>query len=200
MASMNMMIGTEENDEVLGLWRRVENLPIQDEPVVTWFMDIDGVLNIIGRRPKTGWKVYAKASVYASDGLAWPVCYAPALIQLLNELHRKRIVDFRWLTTWEHDAAVRFAPAVGLKIGDQVAGVDRGQSQWWKWDVVSSYLPHPRLVIWTDDDIQHFASARTAIHWIQPDEGIVICPEETKGLTPHHFNDILLGIEGTLAH
>jgi hypothetical protein len=42
-------------------------------------------------------------------------------MRLLTQLRHRRLVEFRWLTTWEEDAPGVFAPLVGLDVGGRVA-------------------------------------------------------------------------------
>ncbi len=186
--------------DVDALEARVEALPTTAAAVVAWFMDIDGVLNVIGKAPRGGWGRYDYAHVMAFDGLAWPICYSTTLVRLLNRLHEKRIVSFRWLTTWEHDAPTKFAPAVGLDLGNWIAGEDLGQSgTWWKLDIMVENLQDATsLVIWTDDDIKHFHHARRVVDFLHPEQALVICPDERKGLTPEDFDLILSAIENAI--
>lgn len=169
-------------------------------PRVTWLMDIDGVLNVIGSKPKAGWPQYDHSAVVAFDGLGWPITFAPTLFTLLNELHQSNLVSFRWLTTWEHDAPTRFAPAVGLDLGPWVAGEDDGQSPtWWKLDVFADTLRDAdHLVIWTDDDIKDSLHAQQVVDFLHPEQALVISPDEREGLTPQEFDRILTAIERTV--
>jgi hypothetical protein len=187
--------------DIAALEARVNALPTTTRGGVAWFMDIDGVLNVIGRAPRGGWGRYDHTMVQAFEGLAWPICYSTTLVRLLNTLHQKGVVSFRWLTTWEHDAPTRFAPAIGLDIGQWIAGEDLGTSgTWWKLDIIVENLRDATdLVIWTDDDIKRFHHARRVVDFLHPEQALVICPDETKGLTPEDFDLILTAIEKAVA-
>jgi hypothetical protein len=184
-----------------GLEARVNALPASSRAKAAWFMDVDGVLNVIGRPPRHGWGRYEHVVVQAFDGIAWPICYSTTLIRLLNVLHAKGVVSFRWLTTWEHDAPKKFAPAVGLDIGRWIAGEDLGTGgTWWKLDVIVENLADAtELMIWTDDDIKRFHHARRVVDFLHPEQAVVICPDETRGLTPEDFDIILSAIEKAVA-
>lgn len=172
--------------------------PSTARAAVAWFLDIDGVLNIIGRPPRGGWGRYEHTTItnaFSTQG--WPICYSATLVRLLNQLHQKGIVSFRWLTTWEHEAPTRFAPAVGLNLGAWIAGEDHGNSQtWWKLDVFTESLSDATdLVIWTDDDIKNDRHARRVVDFLHPDQALVICPDERKGISPEDFDLILSTLE-----
>jgi hypothetical protein len=177
------------------LQARVEALPTKSSADVAWFIDIDGVLNVLGS--PDDWNDYKSLEVIAFAGLDWPIRWSPTLVRLMNMLHAKRQVSFRWLTTWEHDGPKIFAPAVGLDIGQWVAGAnDTFTHNWWKLDVIVENLrDSEHLVIWTDDDIKRFRSAQRVVDFLHPDAALVVCPDRNKGLTPEEFNLILGAIE-----
>lgn len=196
---------------VTTLQSRVAALPVldADQATAAWFLDIDGVLNVIGAprvplaAPSFGWGHYARTEVAAFEGLAWPVCFAPALIGMLNELHARNIVSFRWLTTWTHDAPKIFAPAIGLDVGRWIASDDFGdesQGRWWKLDVMVDVLKEAGdLVIWTDDEINEYHHARRIVDFLHPEQALVICPDKRKGLSPEQFDLILSALERRMA-
>jgi hypothetical protein len=188
---------------VAGFRRRIEAIPVPTGATapVTWFLDIDGVVNVIGPPPKGGWPKYERTGVSAFDGLMWPIVYSADMIALLNRLSARGVVSFRWLTTWEHDAPKRFAPAVGLRVGEWVAAEDTGNSNtWWKLEaIVEHRVDSTQLFIWTDDDIKHFHVARQIVDHVHPPEALILCPDERKGITPEDFDTILTAIEEALA-
>ena len=154
-------------------------------------------MNIIGRRPRGGWPRYANTHVQAFEGLGWPICWAPALVDLMNLMHELKVISFRWLTTWEHDGPRDFAPAIGLSIGDWVAAEDRGTSQtWWKLDAIVDHLGESdELFIWTDDDIGEYLQARQVVDMLSPERAVVVHVDGKRGLSPQDFNVILTAIE-----
>lgn len=192
-------------DLVTALENRVAALPVLEpnRGPAAWFLDFDGVLNIFARITSGEWGEYAFTEVCAFEGLGWPICYAPRLIGLLNQLHAKNIVSFRWLTTWTHDAPTKFAPAIGLDVGRWIGGdhvTDEDGASWWKLDVIVEALDdHADLVIWTDDQIRDFRSARRIVDFLHPDQALVICPDKRKGLSPEQFDLILSALERRLS-
>lgn len=183
---------------------RVNALPTPARAGVDWFIDIDGVLNVIGRHsPQGGWGHYERTTATNEFSTqAWPICYSPTLMRLLSLLHHKGVVTFRWLTTWEHEAPTQFAPAVGLDLGCWIAGEDLGTSiTWWKLDVIVDHLAEGGggLTIWTDDDIKHSHHALRVVDFLHPEQALVVCPDQAKGLTPENFDLILSAIEKAVA-
>lgn len=183
------------------LQRRVEALPAVSKPVAVWLMDIDGVLNLMARPPRHGWPLYRHVVVVRdSQGIAWEICYAPLLMSLLTQLHAKNIVSFRWLTTWEYDGPLNFAPAVSLNIGQWVAAVDRGELTWWKLDAFVATLGSPEElpIIWTDDEIATESEAQRILDMVHGDDALAFAPNERVGITPENFELILDYIEACL--
>jgi hypothetical protein len=183
------------------LQRRVDALPAVSKPVAVWLMDIDGVLNLTARPPRHGWPAYRHVVVVRdSHGIAWEICYAPLLMSLLTQLHTKNIVSFRWLTTWEYDGPLNFAPAVSLNIGQWVAAVDRGELTWWKLDAFVQTLGSPEElpIIWTDDEIAKEAEAQRILDMVHGDDALAFAPNERVGITPENFELIVDYIEACL--
>lgn len=186
--------------DVDAMKRRIRALPAMGMPI-TWFLDVDGVINIIGNRPRGGWPRYANTIIpQGVNGLAWPICYAPALVELLNLLAQRRVVSFRWLTTWEHDAPRVFAPAVGLTLGRWVAAEDTGTSRgWWKLDAIIDHIGEDSdFFIWTDDHMHDSRVVKLAERHVidmLPERAMAICPDSRRGLRPEEFDVILTAIE-----
>lgn len=115
-------------------------------------LDIDGVLAPLDRRQQ--------GCTYRSvDAGGWQgaVTVVVEVIEALRDLITRRIVDARWLTSWENEARTCFAPAVGLPrlpvYGASDAPV-RADEVWWKTGVVERYLAEAeRRVMWVDDEL-----------------------------------------------
>lgn len=176
---------------------QVMALPPLEKPAATWLLDIDGVVNVIGRPPREGWGRYDHTVVPAFDGLRWAVCYSPTFVSVLNALHEKGIVSFRWLTTWEYDAPRCFAPAVGLNIGAWVAAEDDGDTRrWWKLKAFEQTLSEvDHLVVWTDDDMYYYTESLQVVDFLDPNVAVTICPDSRRGLLPKEFTRILEALQ-----
>lgn len=91
------------------LERRIAALPAADAPHAVWLLDVDGVLNALsGRCP--GWPGQARAELRTFGGGVTELHHAPGLMRVLSLLHRRGLVEFRWLTTWEEDAPASSPP------------------------------------------------------------------------------------------
>lgn len=158
---------------------------------MTVYLDVDGVLNAVTKRvpTSTGWGEYQRKKVNS-----FPIMYAPALIEAINNLASRDDVTFKWLTTWEHDAAEDLSPAIGINGRDwEVLGGDqhayRG-ADWWKLEAVQKDVAttKPDQFVWIDDD---FKDERHAIEWmLDQTNGYPISPNMRDGLTREHLDEI----------
>jgi hypothetical protein len=152
----------------------------------TIYLDVDGVLNAVSKRTPSlkisGWDNWESKPVNG-----WPILFSPDMVAALNELAEDPDVTFKWLTTWEDDAAKVMSPAIGINgqdwevlHGDQHAwGGKRG---WWKLEAIrDDALVDGGRFVWIDDDI---SAEREAIAWVQGrDDVLAISPSTMQGLT-----------------
>ena len=157
-----------------------------------WFLDVDGVVNAAGvDLPDHLIRTEAKTA-----GTTWPIHYSPEVVEFINTVHRNRLAEIRWLTTWGPDARTSLAPAVGL---DEFAAYEMYDSDdWWKAEIVAGSLAdEERPVIWTDDDI-----TEDDIAYFRDSAGVstlVLAPVTTMGLTPadlRRITEFLATIDG----
>lgn len=150
----------------------------------TIYLDVDGVLNAVNKRipTMTGWGEYTRRKVNS-----FQVLFAPALIEVLNELASREGVTFKWLTTWERDAAEDLSPAIGLNGQEwQVLGGDQHSwhgRDWWKLQAIRADVEatSPSRFFWIDDDLD---AERHAREWLSTRaEGTGISPLMRDGLT-----------------
>lgn len=114
-----------------------------------WFLDVDGVVNAL--RPRTG-LLSTKAS---TAGRVWPIHWSAEVVRVINTCHATGLAEVRWLTTWEQDAHLSLAPAVGLNafVAYDIP-TETGRHGWWKADVVAEVIAaEDRPFVWTDDDL-----------------------------------------------
>ena len=152
----------------------------------TIYLDVDGVLNAVSKRTPslkiTGWENWKTKPVNG-----WPILYSPDMVALINDLAAREEVTFKWLTTWEDDAAKVLSPAIGINgqewevlHGDQHAwGGERG---WWKLDAIRADVEatDAERVAWIDDDIK---AEPAAIEWINSrDDVLGISPRTSHGI------------------
>jgi hypothetical protein len=167
---------------------------------IPWFMDLDGVLNVIGRRPTVGWQWYERVAVMTDEDAAVPVVYAPMLIECLNEMAACELIEVHWLTTWEWRAPRRFAPSVGLQVGQRVIEDPTGISSFgWKLAAVLKRQVLPSdpgwsPFVWTDDQIGADDDAHELMR-LSREQAVVISPDEEHGLTPGNVSEILNAID-----
>lgn len=156
----------------------------------TIYLDVDGVLNAVSKRTPslkiTGWDDWTIKRVGR-----WPIHHSPAMIAELNALAARDDVTFKWLTTWEDDAAKVLSPAIGLNgqdwevlHGDQHAW--RG-ANWWKLQAIRADVEAGAgNFIWIDDDI---SAEDHAIDWaLSRDDVLTLSPSSTQALTLEDLN------------
>lgn len=150
----------------------------------TWFLDVDGVLSPLGRPdPAVEW-VAADGGDYIGR-----VPVAKWLVERIVALHTGGLVEVRWLTSWEHDAAEVLAPAVGLPAFPVHTAREHRAAPWWKQAVVEQHLAnHPGRVVWTDDQVRD--EHRDELESSHPGRSLVIAPAPRYGLTPEHLDAI----------
>lgn len=182
------------------LKRRIRALSVTDVPVLPWFLDVDGVLNVIGPRPAgaNDWPRYLRGPVGNGEGLVWPFVWSPDLVECINLLSAGGHVSIRWLTTWEYDAPRYVAPALGLRVGAWVAASDDMPylRTWWKLRAIRDHLhDEPGPFIWTDDEIFDNHEARQVVDMELAERALVLQPSAKKGLTPGMISLIIDFIE-----
>jgi hypothetical protein len=158
---------------------------------VTWFLDIDGVLNAFPDPPTDG-KLEWKNERIAG----FSIWYSPTVIDFINSAVESGLVEVRWLTTWEHMANADFAPAVGLKGPWEVMerkGTYPDISGWWKADLLQAWRKdNPDApVIWTDDDITFFlGDDKEKVLELAGRNSMVVCPFTSVGLDSYALEKI----------
>ena len=149
-------------------------------------LDVDGVLNALGRPPR-GWPEYRTTRAVA-DGTVWPIAWAPAVVERLNGLAREGRAEVQWLTTWVDDAPADLAPRLGL---DDFAVAGRHEDAdgyaWWK-EGVARAVPDGRALVWLDDDLAVEGGARA---WAQArPRTLAIAPDPLVGLSPDDLEQV----------
>ncbi len=142
-----------------------------------WFFDIDGVINAL--RPRDG----LRATRARTAGELWPIHWSPDVVEVVNTCHRSGLAEVRWLTTWEQDAHLSLAPAVGL---DHFVSFDiphgTATHGWWKADVVDDVISTERRpFVWADDELA--AEDVTDVVDRLGVDHLLVSPDPERGLT-----------------
>lgn len=181
-------------------------------PKPVWFMDVDGVINVIpsaANRNRIGaphfrvWRNWHPVTDVEVDGNAYPIRVSSDLVDHINDI--SNIADIEWLTTWTDAAPTIFAPTFG--ISDFPVANARGSDspysptwnakgieyRWWKLNaVIADMEANTRPVIWTDDDIMTKYSGNY-VKGLAKDMNIpilVISPYDAKGIERYHIEKI----------
>lgn len=153
--------------------------------MVTWFLDIDGVVNVLPtyEEPHRGtWPRWRSETV-----AGFPITYSPDLVDAIVDLSAHARIQ--WLTTWRERAVLDFAPALGLPRLEWTDGVGIAfpwAAEWWKCRAVAEHIQATaEPTIWTDDDMGDLprdsvlAAARQA-----GTQTLLLRPSMQYGLTP----------------
>ncbi|WP_203898918.1 HAD domain-containing protein [Virgisporangium aliadipatigenens] len=115
-----------------------------------WLLDVDGVINT--RRPQ--WTAELRRGTARSEGVDWPIRWAPALVDRIRRMCATGVVEVRWCSTWcaDADALERLfdLPALGRAFGaGALAGVEGTDAL--KAAAARGVLAEGRRLVWTDD-------------------------------------------------
>lgn len=155
-----------------------------------WLLDVDGVIN--SSRP--GWGTApSRAPVWsAADGRAYPLRWAPPLVDRIRELHLSGAVEVRWCSTWCPDAdnLERLWGLPSLVRALTADPMPRGAACWaLKLAAARAVLAERRLLIWTDDEA---TPVDGPVHDELVAEGraLLVTPRATHGLQPDDLDRI----------
>lgn len=144
-----------------------------------WFLDIDGVINSWPTPPEESpWEFQKK---YING---YPIWWANEVVEFINATHSDR-AEIQWLTTWETDANVHFAPGVGITHRFEVQPrTYEGWDRWWKAERMQMFREaNPDTpIIWTDDEIYDYLEVRS-VKALVGENALVINPWHYMGLT-----------------
>ena len=151
-----------------------------------WLLDVDGVLNAVGRKPPKmagHWQSWEQTRCNGFD-----LTFSLELLERIKALVDQGRVEVHWLTTWWNDIALLPFPhfhdyPVANDREEFLAGVE-----WWKLPVAQRLHVPGRKMVWTDDDLAFVPAAQRWVH-DQP-EVLGIAPKTIHGLTPKHLDAI----------
>ncbi|MER7283651.1 hypothetical protein ABT369_55445 [Dactylosporangium sp. NPDC000244] len=156
--------------------------------VPVWLLDVDGVINT--RRP--AWGARLSRGTARSEGVDWPMRWAPGLIDRVRRLHGEGLVEVRWCTTWcaDADALERLfgLPAFGRALGaGALDGVDDTDAV--KLAAARRVVAGGRRLVWTDDTAVPRAGA-VFDELTGGGAGLLIRPHPRRGLRPRDLDRI----------
>jgi hypothetical protein len=152
--------------------------------VPVWLLDVDGVLN--ATRP--GWGAAPRRQMAYADGDAWPMRWAPALLDRIRTLVTAQVVEVRWCTTWcaWADQLERMwqLPPLGRAFEEKLNG---GAASMAKLLAARTVLAEGRRLIWTDDmEVPDGGPLYDAL--VENGRALLIRPSENHGLQPEHMD------------
>jgi hypothetical protein len=151
--------------------------------VPVWLLDVDGVINV--KRP--GWSAAPFQGRAHALGAEWKLRWAPALIARIRTLHGDGVAEVRWCSTWcawpgEVERLFKL-PGLDRAFGDvpdfSVA----------KLAAARAVLRAGRRLVWTDDvEVPEAGPLREEL--TRDGRALLIRPDERRGLTPAHLDEI----------
>ena len=160
----------------------------------SWLLDIDGVINPVGRKPPTNiHKEWLEERVVAAGtGREFPIKIAVPVIEFINEVHADDLVDIIWHTTWQHGAndisRIFGLPEFPVLDAPEFAAWSHRTAQgWWKTPAVQRHLDSTTApTLWTDDDLDMgWHEEMSSPHGLT-----VIAPDQYTGFTKKHLDQI----------
>lgn len=140
------------------------------------FLDIDGVLAPFDRR-QPGLEPVRVGGYYGT------LLVSPSIIARIRDLHRARVIEVRWLTSWEDDANTCLAPLVGLDTYPVHHEPDGPMGErYWKETVVRDHAQSGQRFVWIDDEMT-FYNSHVTVSADHGEQGLVIAPDSLTGLT-----------------
>lgn len=167
-----------------------------EQPI--WYLDVDGVLNATSP-PSRRWKPQFEHTTLVADDAGQArhlsIWWRPAVVDFVNHVHRSRLAEVRWLTTWGEQARTVLGPALGLDdfvtVGEQPQGdgayPDAGS--WWKVATILEHSPTGSRIVFTDDDLTTRSRAQLAGRF-GAEDALLITPMPSPGLTDQHLSKI----------
>jgi hypothetical protein len=157
---------------------------MSDKPV--WLLDVDGVLN--ASRP--GWGAAPRKQMAYADGDAWPMRYAPALIDRIRGLVAADVLEVRWCTTWcawaDQLERIWRLPPLGRAFTEPLNGSAASLA---KLAAARQVLAAGRRLIWTDD-AEVPGPGELYDELAADGRALLIRPAGSRGLQPEHLDEI----------
>lgn len=154
--------------------------------VPVWLLDVDGVIN--ANRP--GWGAAPRRQMAYADGDAWPMRWAPALMDRIRALIATETVEVRWCTTWcaWADQLERMwqLPPLGRAFTEKLNGSAAAEA---KLTCARAVLAEGRRLIWTDDTEVPYPGALYD-ELTADSRALLIRPARNRGLQPEHLDAI----------
>ncbi len=153
-----------------------------------WLLDVDGVLNAVTLEPdRSVWPRWTTGTAQ-TNGRSYPITFSPDVMAGIRDLHRRGLVEIRWLTTWSRDANRDLRRLLELP-EFPVVGRPGGSAVWWKLPLAQEVGREGRPLIWTDDELGYSAEAMDWLNGLEQ-PALAIAPQPAVGLRREHLDTI----------
>jgi len=155
--------------------------------MTVWLLDVDGVLN--ARQP--GWGGPPRHGYAMSEGVSWPIRWAPPLIARIRALHRCGTVEIRWCSTWCADVGelerLLGLPPLERAFTDSVEPGEGADAL--KLAAAFAVIDSGYPLVWTDD-VAIPADGPERDRLLAGGRTLLIAPDSRRGLQPEHLDTI----------
>jgi hypothetical protein len=156
--------------------------------VPIWLLDVDGVINT--RRPT--WGTELRRGTAYSEGVDYPMRWAPGLISRIQRLHSDGVVELRWCTTWCEDAdeieRLFGLPVLGRALdAADLDGVEDTDAR--KLAAARRVVAEGNRLVWTDDAAVPLAGP-VFDELTSGGNGLLIRPHARRGLRQRDLDRI----------
>lgn len=151
------------------------------------FLDVDGTLSPYGSGiTEADVSTGEWATLYEGRVSDLTVPYRPVVVQRIQSMQRRGLIEVRWLTTWQPSSLTAWEP-VGLGPFRPAKPVQNGSRKSWKSNTVEQWMKaNPdRRAIWADDDL-----TPSRLRGFDRSRLLAISPDPTKGLTDRQLDRI----------
>lgn len=157
-----------------------------------WLLDIDGVVNAVGttKTREGAWRDWKERTVNG-----YKLAVADAIKNLLWDAYYSN-TTILWHTTWQDSAnkvANKFQiPNYDIADAPEYEAWNRFNAKaWWKTPAVKRMLDQGHKILWTDDQIDFYASTDPATSEILEHQNLTyICPDALTGLNKTDVDQI----------
>jgi hypothetical protein len=177
-----------------------------DSTLPVWLLDVDGIVNAIGRKPDPS--VWPRDQWVVGSAQGWPILAATPVLDFIRAVHSQNLAEIRWHTTWQETAQGELTDLLGLPLlpvmpcpefHSNVApagGSSLSGDGWWKLPAALRVVhEEKRQLIWTDDDLEIESRRKGGLQGLPlnlsgSESTLLLSPRMSQGLGRRHLRMI----------